>query len=128
VQKTVSEEDDYYEYSNDELVQEYVELFKVYYQWIGKKFVLDDIWQHEVFELIAKRDILHELIIELDRRHLPHDVVTLKEQDHIWQEWLLDHTDPNFDFKIQRNDKPKEEWWWWIDQLDTLTDEQKTTL
>ena len=76
---------------------------------------------------MSVRDELHELAARLQSQSAPFDARRLNDADKKWQQWLLAHTQKNYEMTLRRDDKPKSQWWWWVDKLSELSEEDRAT-
>jgi hypothetical protein len=110
-----------------ELIEEYCSSLQEYKKWIEKKYKLNADWDSEVFYMMSTRDDFHSIVTEIKMRNLKHSDKKLRGLDQVWQNWLASNSDPEYKLLSLQN-KPKDHWWWWVDQLDTLSDDQRNTI
>ncbi|HUC89768.1 MAG TPA: hypothetical protein VMR45_03125 [Patescibacteria group bacterium] len=113
---------------NNDLLLELTAHINEYGVWINKEFELNESDEDDIFPIVVMRETIHKILEELQKRSISFDASTLRTLDKKWQSYLQNHKDSDYIFSVNRDDEPKSNWWWWIDQLDTLTDEEKTTL
>ncbi|HUC89769.1 MAG TPA: hypothetical protein VMR45_03130 [Patescibacteria group bacterium] len=121
------DQEQYHEMTDENLLKSYSENVKDYKRWIDKEIDLNEGWIEEAEYMSFARSEIHEIVEELDKRKLDVDKSSLKQYDQEWQSWILANTAPNFKLEHSRQGIPKNNWWDWIDQLDTLTDVQRST-
>lgn len=120
---------DYKTMATSELERELDETVDYYEEQIGMEYEVNEDWDSEVFLVVSIRDEIHQLASELRARKHNFDSERIRTLDKKWQLWVLENRDPNFrfDYRITPGSK-KEWWWWWVDQLDILTEDQRSTL
>lgn len=80
-------------------------------------------------ETVLARASIHDSVNELHKRGRNVDTQEISSLDRQWQEWILENKSSDFELvDLNRDDEPKDHWWWWIDQLETLSDSEKSTL
>lgn len=102
-----------------------------YERGVGAKWVIAAPDIDDAMTVAACRDYLHELYLEAVKRDLEIDVDAIKALDSDWQGWILeripidmaDHKSFYADHEI-----PKEKWWWWIEDLNSLSEKQRSNL
>lgn len=125
----MNEDVDFSKLTDDKLQDELNRCLDKYEHWINQKYVLDSYSDEEVFVMISMRDDIHDLIHEIRRRKLDVSFSSrLFSLDRQWQSWIITHHDKSYTFIMDRDDQPRSKWWWWIDQLETLSDEDRVTV
>jgi hypothetical protein len=114
--------------NNQEIQTEFYEQLKEYSEWVGKKISPTNDWLEEIEYIIFSRGELHDLVVEIEKRKLDIDMEKLREVDKEWQKWISEHAAADFVLEHSGNEVSKGFWWEWIDQLNSLTPEQKSAL
>ena len=121
--------DDESKMPDEKLLNEYEQYVEVY-----KKYNADGIpAKHEHFDMheetVFTRDSIHNVLQEIYRRKFRVDTTELKSIDKSWQEYMRENKTDGFELvDINREDCPKELWWFWIDQIESLTSKELSTL
>jgi hypothetical protein len=114
--------------SDKQLPKKYQYDLASYREWINKEINLNEDWLEEAEYMSFARGELHKIVEEFRHRSLKNDFSELQALDKRWQTWILNHSDPDFKLEHPRERMPKSRWWEWVDELGTLTDEQRKTL
>ena len=114
--------------TDSDIYKEYGELVNSYDKWIKKEFWLHEADEPEILQIFTIREELHFLIEESMVRKINIDVAETKTLDETWQKWLIAHKVRGFSWPRKKPLPPRTQWWGWIDQLESLTEEERSTL
>ncbi len=128
VEIKMRKETSYGNMADSDLIHDFEKSLSGYKRWIAKRFDLNEDELEEAEYMSFTRREIHKIVEELQKRGITYDAQELARSDREWQNWILSHSDPSFKLEHPRDDQPKSHWWEWIDQLASLTDEQRNTL
>ncbi|HEY6736368.1 MAG TPA: hypothetical protein VI322_01485 [Candidatus Saccharimonadia bacterium] len=124
----MKKEKEYYQMDDEELRAIYDDNLRGYKDWINKEIDLNEGWLEEAEYMSFARGEIHNIIEEQRKRGFKFDEMLLKSYDSQWQKWILEHNDSEFRLEHNREGQPRQHWWEWIDQLASLTEDQRSTL
>ncbi len=102
-------------------------LVDYYEQCVNMKWRLHAGEVEDLLETAVTRDEIHNQLAKVGREAQPELLDRIKQIDSNWINYVLSTRDPSFTIGWH---KPHErfKWWFWLDQLDTLTPEERSTL
>lgn len=115
--------------SDDQLREEAESYIEIY-----AKFNLDGIpCKHDHLDMheetVLARDSIYNLLEEMNRRNLEFSTERIVQLDAEWQEFMLKNKENDFKLvDLNRDEIPRNLWWFWVDELETLTPEQRSTI
>lgn len=114
--------------SDSDLTKVFDDHLQEYGRWIDKEIEPNDGWVEELEYMSFIRGEIHNIVVEMQKRHLEFNSSLLSKHDSDWQSWLEAKHGKGFRLEHPREAATKNQWWEWIDQLNKLSPEERTTL